>query len=411
MLENKDIKKEVKKQDWSIIQEWKDFITSFKDKYYSVLKYFWYYIVVLLWIFILLNLTDFFSYKTIFNNSQIVLNNGLNLVKQYNNSVSNNELEDVLKAKYWVTAKALKDFFNSTDVVGYFCVDSEWTIKKIDTNKITANISWISVDTPNPDMINKIMWLVIATDYAYCWRDSNIFKVYYNKIYSWNVLTDVLNINVKGSNEDNLYKFYKFLKYYYPSANETLKQMWQTIVVYYPDLAKKLWLNNWTSVNNTSTINSIDMVLYSPWTLLVNTTVNLFTDEITNSKIWYDWNDWTKFFSKLSLISDSFYDLSVFNIKWTIKYTFDAILYNIPIIRYMYLNITFFIITWIFTALLFLLTDLLPMSLLAFGNYFNLETFLYYLATFFYMIIYYFIEILIVIYILDNVIWFFINIS
>lgn len=386
-----------------------NFLSNYKDKFNRSLKMLGYYIVVLISIFFIFNFTDYFSYKTVFWSNQVILNKWI--IQNNTKKNSNSNLWVYINQKYERTLQKYQNFFWVKDnkISWYYCVNTEGIIKKL------YNVSKIKNEIPIKDsinrntklnniMINKITVDILSEIYATCWRWWNIFRVKYNNVYNWNVLTDVLSVNIGWDNKDNIYKIYHYLKNSWDIA--LYDKLRKTIAEYYSNLDTQIKKEEG---NNT---NILDKWIYSPTNILLSTNIKiyLFQNEISNIRTWFDWNDSLWFFSKLAWIDGWLYDLSVYNIKWTFKYLFDSILYTLPIVSFMYLNITGFILTWILTIFLFFVLDILPMSMLALWWYFKLENIVFYIINFFYTLIYYFIEIIVVIFIISKIIWFFVNI-
>jgi len=391
-----------------------NFFESFKEKFKKTIKILWYYIVALISIFFIFNFTSYFSYKIIFGSNQVAINKWINLNEGDNSkNIKNSIIVKTIDNKYKNTFKKYEYFLwinkNDNKISWYYCVDLDWAIRKIqEISSLKQEIQNISNLKDSRKIfnegVNKISLDLLSRIYTTCWRSGNVYRIKYNDVYNWNVSTDVLSINMSWWNKNNIYKIYKYLK----TENDTilLKNIKDIINEYYPDLSTKINNEDWTKANN------IVKEIYSPTNILLSTNINiiLFKNEITDIKTWFDGNDDLWFFSKLSWVSDSLYDLAVYNIKWTFKYVFDSILYTLPVVSFMFLNITSFIITGILTVFIFFLLDMLPMSILALGWYFKLENIVFYIVDFFYVLIYYFIEIMVVVFILSKIIWFMINV-
>lgn len=391
-----------------------NFFESFKEKFKKTIKILWYYIVALISIFFIFNFTSYFSYKIIFGSNQVAINKWINLNEGDNSkNIKNSIIVKTIDNKYKNTFKKYEYFLwinkNDNKISWYYCVDLDWAIRKIqEISSLKQEIQNISNLKDSRKIfnegVNKISLDLLSRIYTTCWRSGNVYRIKYNDVYNWNVSTDVLSINMSWWNKNNIYKIYKYLK----TEDDTilLKNIKDIINEYYPDLSTKINNEDWTKANN------IVKEIYSPTNILLSTNINiiLFKNEITDIKTWFDGNDDLWFFSKLSWVSDSLYDLAVYNIKWTFKYVFDSILYTLPVVSFMFLNITSFIITGILTVFIFFLLDMLPMSILALGWYFKLENIVFYIVDFFYVLIYYFIEIMVVVFILSKIIWFMINV-
>jgi len=400
---------------WDIVEQM-NFLSSYKEKYNKSLKILWYYFSVLVIFFFLSNFTDFFAYKVIFSSNQTALNQGLDKqTKQigWQKKNQNGALEGYISQRYQETLAKYKKFFwvggtHWWTVSWYYCVSTEWIIKQIKADILKQDINNINIrdgymSDINKKQIDKVTTNILVYLYSSCGRGWDIFRIKYNDVYDWNVMMDVLSIGMSWNNANNILKLYKYSKSSWLTVSTSLKK---TIQTYYPDVYKQL--DNTNNKNN----DTIDWILYSAQNIISSSDlkISLFENEISDIKMWYDWDDNLSFFSKLAWISEWLYDLSAFNIKWTFKYLFDSILYKLPIVSFMYLNITSFIITGILTVFLFFLLDMLPMSMLALSWYFKIENILFYIINFFYTLIYYFIEIVIVIFVISKIIWFFINV-
>lgn len=329
----------------SLIERYKK---TLSDSYKQIAIIFW---IMILFFFIFLKwwlLTD-----NIFFNSN---NNALYLGIANQNEIKNkNKIETLLISKYKLfndnLLKITKDEWN------YFCVDNASTLKYMAgftlPNTKNNNINDLGLYVNNS---NNIILKTMFYNFAYCWNIgnniawTNIYKVNYGKSISDTYInTDVLSYKVMNVDSEKKYviKLYNLYKNTDDNLKNKFKKKYEEI--FWHGIEKDEKEVNTGALDDNIFLTSYPVKAY--W----------YKNELTYSSIWYDNNSDLKWFP-FGVLKD----LDVFPIKWLVLYTFDSILYSVPIVAWVVNNFLSFCLMVFFIILIFLTLSMLPINIVYF---------------------------------------------